>query len=490
MKNALLVWSLLGFLSVGCGHVASTNPTAARRHPNVVIFFVDDSGWGDYGLNGNPTIETPHIDRLAEEGALFTQFYVATAACSASRYSLLTGRYPGRSGLGSWVIGPGSPRYIHPKEVTLAEGLRSAGYATGLFGKWHLGTPNGKNGFAPQSLPLAHGFDEWIGTNVSHDYDHARLLKSDPAGLTPVPGYVELAHDLPSHPEATKSLTGLYTDAAMDFIRENAERPFFAYIAYNQPHLGLYVADRFRGTSRRGLLGDVLAEVDDSVGRVVGLLEKLGVADDTLVFFSSDNGPWVRYRDTANHPKYGEARLHVGYAYPFRDGKGSTWEGGHRVPGIFYWPGTIRPHRELRPASTLDVFPTVLALCGVPLPRDRSIDGRDIRPYLSPDLAQSGMVPPFEFLFSYFDNKPSAIRIGSWKLHIRIGSQLKTNYGFTASREKPLLFQVEQDLGERIDRAREEPGRVRTMRRRLEEIASGIDEEGSFWDAAPATRRE
>ncbi|HGY91399.1 MAG TPA: arylsulfatase [Planctomycetes bacterium] len=488
MKHALVVLLFLWLLASGCGHVTPSKSHRARQRPNVVIFFVDDSGWGDYSHNGNPTIDTPHIDRLAAEGAFFTQFYVTTAACSASRYSLLTGRYPGRSGLGSWVIGPGSPRYIHPEEITLAEGLKSAGYATGLFGKWHLGTPNAKNGLAAESLPLAHGFDEWIGTNVSHDYDHARLLRSDPEGTNPVPGYVELARDLPTNPEASKSLTGLYTDAAMHFIRENADRPFFAYVAYNQPHLGLYVADRFRGTSRRGLLGDVLAEVDDSVGRVMGLLEELGVADDTLIIFSSDNGPWVRYRNTANHPKYGEARLHVGYAYPFRDGKGSTWEGGHRVPGIFYWPGTIPPHRELRPASTLDVLPTIFSLCGVPVPNDRSIDGRDVRPYLSPSLAPTLDVPPFEFLFSYSDNRPSAIRMGAWKLHIRIGSQLKTNYGFTASREKPLLFQVEQDLGERIDRAEEQPQRVKVMLRRLEEMEAQINDAGTFWNDAPSSQ--
>ncbi len=469
-----------------------TPQTKAKRPtpPNIILIYLDDSGYGDYSHNGNPTISTPNISNLAAKGLSFTQFYVATAACSASRYSLLTGRYPARSGLRSWVIGPGAARYLHPKEITLAEGLKSAGYATAMFGKWHMGTPNKKNGFAKEAFPLAHGFDQWVGTNVSHDYDQAMLLRSDPKGGTPIPGYRVLARRLPQNPKVSQSLTQLYTREAIQFIRSHTEQPFFAYIAYNQPHLGLYVSDPFRGKSRRGLLGDVMAELDDSVGRILKTLRALQLEEHTLVIFSSDNGPWLRFRNTKNHPKYGEARLHVGYAYPFRDGKGSTWEGGHRVPGIFYWPGTIPPKRELRPASTLDILPTLFALCGVPLPRDRHLDGRDIRPYLIPKQdthsreipSPSTKVPPFHFLYSYADNQPSALRIGPWKLHIRIGSQLKTNYGFKASRAHPLLFQVEQDLGERIDRAAEHPLLVQEMLKSLAEDEAGLKTEGSFWN--------
>ncbi|HHI80111.1 MAG TPA: arylsulfatase [Planctomycetes bacterium] len=457
-------------------------PKPPPPRPNIVLIFLDDSGYGDYSHNGNPTISTPNISRLAHQGLSFTQFYVATAACSASRYSLLTGRYPARSGLGSWVIGPKSPRYLHPKEFTLAEGLKSAGYATALFGKWHLGTPNKKNGDTKDAFPLAHGFDQWVGTNVSHDYDQAQLLRSDPKGNTPIPGYRLLADRLPSNPKASKSLTSLYTREAIRFIKANRHKPFFAYIAYNQPHLGLYVSDAYRGRSRRGLLGDVMAEIDDSVGQILQTLRDSRRDRNTLVIFSSDNGPWVRFRNTKHHPKYGEARLHVGYAYPFRDGKGSTWEGGHRVPGIFYWPGTISPRRELRPASTLDILPTLFRLCGVPLPKDLHLDGRDIRPLLSPKLAPGTRVPPFHFLYSYSDNRPSALRMGPWKLHIRLGSQLRTNYGFKASRSHPLLFQLEEDPGERIDRAAEQPALVQRMLKALEEDERMLRAEGSFWD--------
>jgi arylsulfatase A len=476
--------SALKYLAVfAVGFLLAITAITAREamdRPNVIVFFVDDSGYGDYEHNGNPVIATPNISKLSQGGANFTQFYVSTAACSASRYALLTGRYPGRSGLGSWVIGPGSKRYMHPEEVTVAEALKARGYATGMFGKWHLGSPNQSNQMSADTLPLAHGFDEWLGTNVSHDYGNAMLLQGDQSGSIPIKGYKTLAKNLPSDVAASESLTGRYTDAAVSFIEQNKDEPFFAYIAYNQPHLGLFASDSFKDVSRRGLLGDVMAELAYSVGRVLSAVSEAGLSNNTLVIYSSDNGPWVRFRD-AKQTKYGEARMHVGYAWPFRDGKGSTWEGGHRVPGIFYWPGVIKPHTVVRdPASTLDVFPTLMHLTGGELPQDRSMDGRDISPWL---LGSKETVDPFEFLYSYSDNKPSAIRMGPWKLHIRIGSQLKDNYGFTASEQTPLLFNVEQDLGERIDRAAEHPELVEQMRATLLAKRKQIQQEGTYWDA-------
>lgn len=450
--------------------------------PNVILIFLDDSGYGDYAHNGNPVIETPNISRMVQEGANFPQFYVTSPACSASRYSLMTGRYPGRSGLGSWVIGPSAARHIHPREVTLAEGLKQNGYATGMFGKWHLGNPNEKNSLSSDTLPLAHGFDTWIGSNVSHDYGNAKLLRSDPRGTSPIKGYSTLATNLPSDRVASTSLTGRYTDAAVNFINANKDRPFFAYVAHNQPHLGLYVSEKFKGRSRRGLLGDVMAEIDDSVKRIRAAVADSGITRNTLIVFTSDNGPWLLFRNTKNHAKYGEARMHVGYAMPFRDGKGSTWEGGHRVPGIFCWPGVIPANqRDLRPASTLDVLPTVFALAGVKLPEGRTIDGRDIRSYLIPSRFK-GEVEEFRFLYSYSDNRPSAIRVGPWKLHIRLGSQLRDNYGFKASRQTPLLFQVEQDISERIDRQAEQGELSRSMLAELEKMETAIQAEGTFWD--------
>ncbi len=451
------------------GGMASAREATDR--PNVILIYLDDSGYGDYSYHGNPVIETPCIDRLAAGGVDFTQFYVTSPACSASRYSLLTGRYPARSGLGSWVIGPDSKMHLRSEEVTIAEGLKKAGYATGMFGKWHLGHPNQKNQMSTDTLPLAHGFDEWLGTNVSHDYADAQLLQSDPAGKEPIDGYRMIAQNLPSDAAASTSLTKRYTDAAVDFIGRHKEKPFFTYIAYNQPHLGLYVDEAYRGKSRRGLLGDVMAEVDDSIELILKTIEAAGLRDNTLVIFSSDNGPWIRFQNSAKDPKYGEARMHIGYAQPFRDGKGSNWEGGHRVPGIFYWPGVIPPKRQLEPASTLDVMPTVLAVCGASV--DSKMDGRDIRPLLVPDRF-THQVKTFALLYSAATNHANAYREGAWKIHTALISQTGDSYGFRASSEKPLLFQVEQDLGERYDRASEQPERVQGMLQRMRALEASL----------------
>ena len=219
-------------LIFGYAWAGELNTSTDAGKPNVIIFFLDDSGYGDYAHNGNPTIRTPNIAKLARDGMNFTQFYVTSPACSASRYSLLTGRYPGRSGLGSWVIGPGAKTYLHLKEITLAEGLKTRGYNTGIFGKWHLGNPNARNGYSPDSLPLAHGFDEWEGTNVSHDYYNAMLLESDPEGTQPIKGYSLIAKDLPSQPDICSTLTARSTESAISFIMKNKEASFFAYIHY------------------------------------------------------------------------------------------------------------------------------------------------------------------------------------------------------------------------------------------------------------------
>jgi len=453
-----------------------------NSRPNVVLIYLDDSGYGDYEHNGNPTIKTPNITDLKQSGINFTQFYVTSPACSASRYSLMTGRYPGRSGLGSWVIGPQAQKHIHDNEITIAEGLKSVGYETGMFGKWHLGSPNEKNNFTPLTLPLAHGFDEWIGTNVSHDYNTSMLLKSNPKGNNPIPGYELIALDLPSNIQASESLTGVCTDAAVDFIKRNKNNPFFAYVAYNMPHLGLFVSDKFKGQSRNGELGDVMEELDASIGDIMQTLEDVGVRENTIVIFSSDNGPWILFSNRTDSEKYGDTRLKVGYATPFRDGKGSTWEGGHRVPGIISWPSQIKGNRnEQRPVSTLDILPTIFAIAGVELPEDRTFDGRDIRSILMPEKYPY-QTEDFIFFYNYTDNMPSAIRKNAWKLHVRIGSQTKNNYGFVASRETPLLFQVEEDLGERIDVAIEQAELTSELLSDLEKFESQLEEEGTFWD--------
>ena len=291
----LLSTSIIFFNS--CQNSFNSSKLKDSQKPNIILFYLDDSGYGDYEHNGNPTIKTPNITTLKQSGVNFTQFYVTSPACSASRYSLLTGRYPGRSGLGGWVIGPNSKRYIHPNEITLAEGLKTVGYRTGIFGKWHLGSPNEKNNFSSNTLPLAHGFDEWLRTNVSHDYEDSKLLQNDVNGNNPISGYTMLADSLPSNKEASKSLTGLSTKTAIDFIKRNKDHPFFAYIPYNMPHLGLFVSEKFEGTSRNGVLGDVMEELDAAIGDVLHTLDNIGVRDNTIIIFSSDNGPWILFSD-------------------------------------------------------------------------------------------------------------------------------------------------------------------------------------------------
>jgi arylsulfatase len=468
-------------LVLGATNIQAKNK-AKKDKPNVILIYLDDSGYGDFEHNGNPTIKTPNITKLKNSGTNFTQFYVTSPACSASRYSLMTGRYPGRSGLGSWVIGPEAKKHIHEKEITLAEGLKSVGYKTGMFGKWHLGTPNKHNGFSADALPLAHGFDEWIGTNVSHDYNTSMLLKSNPKGNNPIKGYEVLAKDLPSDVKASESLTGVCTKSAVEFIKRNKKQPFFAYVAYNMPHLGLFVSDKFKGVSRNGELGDVMEELDAAIGDILNTLEEEGIRENTIIVLSSDNGPWIKFSTISDNKKYGDTRLKVGYATPFRDGKGSTWEGGHRVPGIISWPAMMTGHRnEQTPISTLDILPTIFAIAGVEVPQDRTIDGRNICSLLMPEKYDDP-IQDFKFFYNYADNKPSAIRKDEWKLHIRIGSQTGNNYGYKASKETPLLFQVEEDLGERINVADQKPEKTGELLSELEAFVKQLQKEGSFWD--------
>jgi arylsulfatase A len=469
---------------------AAAPPRPALEKPNLVIILLDDSGYADFSHSGHPTIETPAVSRLAREGLNFTQFYSASPACTASRYGLLTGRYPRRSGM-RWVIPPDDPRHLHPQETTLAEGLKARGYATAMFGKWHLGTPNPANHHTPDALPLAHGFDSWFGTDVSHDHEDGRLIQSDPQGKNPAPGYTLLRSNIgiPGNDERYVDLTGSYRDRAAAFIRANKDRPFFAYVALNMPHLQIAVSPAFEGISERGLFGDTMAEIDNLVGTIRTTLEEEGIAGNTLVVFTSDNGHWIRYQDTANHPKYREARILIGSARPFRDGKGSTWEGGVRVPGVFWWPGVIQPRSVSRePASSLDILPTVFALAGQPLPTDRALDGRDIRPFFNPVLFP-GTVPDFEFIYTGFDHNPVyAVRKGPWKLHTHLFSQTGSSWGFAANSNgrvtlpRPLLFQVEKDPSERFDLRARQPDVVAQLEAVIDTFNASHTAEGTFWD--------
>lgn len=341
-------------------------PAASQdRPPNVVVIFADDLGYGDLGVYGHPTIRTPSLDRMAAEGMRFTQFYAAASVCTPSRAALLTGRLPVRSGMTSdrrRVLFPDSSSGLPHDEITLAEALKARGYATAAVGKWHLG-------HLPQFLPTQHGFDSYLGIPHSSDMDLASGREHRAANLEPRVEYfnVPLLRDgeVIERPADQTTITRRYTEEAVRFIREQRAGPFFLYLAHTLPHAPLFASDDFLGKSPRGRYGDAVEEIDWSVGRVLEALKALGLAERTLVFFTSDNGPWLSF-DT-----------HGGSAGLLRGGKGMTWEGGMRVPGIAWWPGTVpagRLNREI--ASTMDLLPTALALAGGHLLANRALDGR------------------------------------------------------------------------------------------------------------------
>jgi len=478
-----LLLSILFVFALTYSATPTVHARAPLEKPNIIIIFVDDSGYGDYSHTGNPTTHTPHITKMVHEGLNFPQFYCASPACSASRYALLTGRNPARSGLGTWVLSPTSSRYIHPDEITIAEGLKNQGYATGMFGKWHLGNPNSSNGFNTNTLPLAHGFDVFEGTTVSHDYSASHLIKGPSTANNPIVGYESIETNVLGNVAVMQGLTQRYTDRAVEFISTHKEAPFFLYFAPNMPHLPVYSSADFQGKSLRGPLGDCIEEIDDSVGRIRKAVEVANIASNTLIIYTSDNGPWIKFANTANDPKYGEARLYVGSALPFRDGKGSTWEGGVRVPGVFYWPGTIAPATvERTPGSTMDILPTVFALAGEALPTGRTLDGRDIRHFFNSSLFPA-TVPDFSFIYTgASSNGVYGARKGPWKIHTKLYSQTGTNYGFSASVTNPLLFNVEQDLGERFDVSDQYPDEVTTLKNILNDFNTSLSEEGTFWN--------
>lgn len=372
--------------------LSSTLVAASRATPpNFVVILADDLGWADLSCYGARGFLTPNLDRMAAEGVRFTDFYAAAAICSPARAALLTGCYPQRVGI-TRVLGPKAENGIHPEEQLLPELLRAAGYHTALFGKWHLGR-------LPQYLPLRHGFHEFFGTPGSNDMGSNMDLEARRAGKAGVElmegdSVVEVDPD-------QRLLTARYTERAMRFIRASRRRPFFLCLAPNMPHTPLFASDKYRGKTERGLYGDVVAEIDWAVGEILHCLRKEGLAGNTLVVFTSDNGPWLIFGD------------HGGSALPFRGGKREVWEGGFRVPGIFWWPGRIPAARTCQQLVTqMDLVPTFLGLARVPLPAVK-IDGKDIWPLLSgaPNAAS-----PHEAFYYYYDYELRACRSGRWKL--------------------------------------------------------------------------
>ena len=381
---------LVAVLVAACGgQVGSNEATSA---PNVVIIFADDLGYADVGSYGATPYETPHLDRLAAEGTRFTDFYVSQPVCSASRASLLTGAYANRIGIHG-ALGPGNTHGIHDDEVTLAELFKGKGYATAAFGKWHLG-------HHPQFLPTRHGFDEFYGIPYSNDM--WPYHPENPEAWGDLPTFE--GEEIIGYNTDQSRFTTDFTTRAVEFIQTRAQggAPFFLYLAHPMPHVPLFVSDERAGESGVGVFGDVIQEIDWSVGQVMGALAEAGVDENTLVMFASDNGPWLSYGN------------HAGSAEPLREGKGTAFDGGVRVPFIVRWPGVIPDSGEVNaPAMTIDVLPTLAQVIGADLP-EQTIDGVSIWGLMSGETTSS---PQEAYYFYYRRNELHAVRSGQWKLH-------------------------------------------------------------------------
>ena len=428
---------------------------AKKKSPNVVVIFMDDMAYADIGPFGAKAYPTPHLDRMAKEGRKFTDFYVTQAVCSASRAGLLTGCYNVRVGIFG-ALGPKSNNGLHANEVTLAELCKQKGYATAIYGKWHLGHHK-------QFLPMQHGFDDYFGLPYSNDmwpyhpgvlhlpmkerlkrWPHLPLIDKNEIINTQVSG------------KDQELLTTQYTERAVEFIEKNRDNPFFLYVPHSMVHVPLFVSDKFKGKSGAGLFGDVMMEVDWSVGQILETLRKHKLDKDTLVVFTSDNGPWLSYGD------------HAGSSGPLREGKGTMFDGGCRESTLMWWPGTIPAGSVCStPAMTIDILPTVAELIGAQLP-DHKIDGKSIVNLVTGKNDKS----PQEAYYFYYGQQLQAIRMGKWKLHFphgyrtmagRLGGTGGIPTKYSQAKIGLSLFNLEEDIGESTDVKAKHPKVVSKM---------------------------
>jgi arylsulfatase A len=441
-----------------CAFTVSSAARAADSKPNFVVVFADDLGYGDLSCFGHPTIKTQHLDRMAAEGKKLTQFYVAANVCTPSRAGLMTGRLPIRTGMCSdkrRVLFPDSAGGIPASELTLAEALRPLGYATACVGKWHLG-------HLSQFLPTNNGFDSYFGIPYSNDMD---ALRSAPKGRLkfrdPKIEYfnVPLLRNTQQieRPADQTTITRRYTEEAVGFIRKHKDAPFFLYMPHSLPHVPLFRGKKFAGKSVRGLYGDVIEEIDWSVGQILQVLRDLKIDENTLVIFTSDNGPWLVFGD------------HGGSAGLLREGKGCTFEGGMREPTIAWWPSKIAPGTiSTQLGSTLDILPTFVKLAGGQLPTDRVYDGVD----LSPVLFDSGSGNR-DTMYYYQGAQLFAVRKGSYKAHFTthvsyVGQKAVTH-------DPPLLFNLDIDPSESRDIAQGNPEVVAQLRQLADEFQASFE---------------
>ena len=430
------------------------------RPPNLVVIFVDDMGYADVGPFGG-AIPTPNLDRMAAEGMRFTDFSVSSAVCSASRAAILTGCYHRRVGI-SGALGPDARIGLHEREVTLAELCKQKGYATACFGKWHLG-------HHPKFLPTRHGFDEYFGLPYSNDMwplhpEYANLPEGSAKRKQGYPKLPLLDGERVVDAEVTGEdqamLTTWYTERAVSFVERHADTPFFLYVPHSMVHVPLFVSDKFAGKSGHGLFGDVVMEIDWSVGEILAALARAGVDEHTLVIFTSDNGPWLSYGD------------HAGSAAPLREGKGTMFEGGIREPTIARWPGRVPEGTTCGAfAATIDLLPTFAKLIGARLP-DHPIDGRDIAPLL---FGEPGAASPHDAFWCYYaGGQLQAVRDARYKLHLphryrtlagRAGGTGGSPVPYSHAEIGLALFYLAEDPGETTDVAAEHPEVVERLQR-------------------------
>jgi len=382
----------VAILAVGCKEKAEEPIEKEVKQPNVVLIFTDDQGYQDLGVFGSPDILTPNLDQMAADGVKLTNYYSAQAVCSASRAGILTGCYPNRIGIHN-ALGPGNTHGINDTETTLAEMLKAKGYKTAIYGKWHLGHHE-------KFLPTRHGFDEWFGIPYSNDM----------WPFHPQQGPIFNFPDLPLYENETiidtlteqSQLTTQITERSVDFINRNKDNPFFLYVPHPQPHVPLFVSEKFKGKSERGLYGDVIMEIDWSVGQILEALKKNGLEENTIVIFTSDNGPWLSYGN------------HAGSALPLREGKGTAWEGGQREPFIIKYPEKLKAGQVIEtPIMAIDILPTIAEVTNADLPI-KIIDGKSAWQVFTGESKES---PQEAYFFYYRVNELFGVRNGKWKLY-------------------------------------------------------------------------
>ena len=449
MKNLFLVLSIFLLIFVSCKQ--SSRPI---KPINFIVIFADDLGYGDLSSFGHPTIKTPNLDRMASEGQKWTNFYAGASVCTPSRAALLTGRLPIRSGMSSnkqRVLFPDSHNGLPNQEITLAEQLKKANYTTACIGKWHLGH---KKAY----LPLQHGFDYYYGIPYSNDMDVPQEIIKEKGGYEnlirdPKNNMIEnfqvpliQNNEIIERPADQNNITNQYSNETIKFIKKNKNKPFFIYLAHNLPHVPLFASKKVLGKSSRGLYGDVVEEIDKGVGKILNTLKEEGLNENTLVVFTSDNGPWTVFNEQG-----GSAGL-------LRAGKGTTWEGGMREPTIFWAPKMISPGIVDNIGSTMDLFNTFSKIAGVSLPEDRILDSYDLT-----SLLFENKNPKREYLFYYRGTDLYALRLGDFKAHY-VTQGAYGQFGGKEIHNPPLLYTLNHDPSEQYNIADQYPNVLQAMK--------------------------